>query len=45
MSFLTHMACIIQKWHFTAVLSAFVDNTTFCTLMTTNLLLVLQATI
>ena len=28
-SFLTHMAYIIQKWHFTAIFYAFIDNTTF----------------
>src|SRR5919197_4616282 len=38
-SFLTHMAHIIQKWHFTAIFSAFIDYTTFCTLMITKLLL------
>jgi hypothetical protein len=37
-SFLTHVTYIMQKWHFTAILFAFIYNATFCTLMITKLL-------
>ena len=35
---MTHVTYIMQKWHFTAILFAFIYNATFCTLMITKLL-------
>jgi hypothetical protein len=35
---MTNMTYIIEKWHFTAILFAFIDHTTFCTLMIRRLL-------
>ena len=41
-SFPTHVTHIIQKWHFTAISCAFVNNAAFCTLMITKLSLLLR---